>query len=131
MAGRGVAPKDPALRRRRNAAPDVRMLRAVERIAPPELPDYVPWPDQTLTWWQMWRNSPQADEFGPTDWDFLMDTALLHAEVWGSGNLDRMPELRLRVAKFGATPEDRARLKMQYADLEVKEDAAERAIERR
>ena len=97
---------------------------------PPELPDDIPWPDRTVAWWEMWTKSPQADELGPTDWDFLLDTALLHADVW-SGNLDRMPELRIRVAKFGATPEDRVRLKIQYATLEVGEDAAERAGERR
>ena len=130
MAGRGPAGKNPATRRRRNATPDMRVLRAVEKVAPPELPEGIPWPDRTVDWWKMWTESPQADEFGPTDWDFLLDTALLHADVW-AGNLDRMPELRIRVAKFGATPEDRVRLKIQYATLEVGEDAAERAGERR
>lgn len=44
-----------------------------------------------------------------------MDTALLHAELW-SGNGAVASELRLRVAKFGATPEDRARLRMSIED---------------
>lgn len=78
----------------------------------------------------MWGSSPQSAEFGPTDWSFLMETALLHADVW-SGNLDRLAELRIRVAKFGATPEDRARLKIQYAQAEVADDRAQATRERR
>ena len=131
MAGRGPAGKDPALRQRRNKAPEVRTLQLVNKVTQPDLPEGISWPEITTEWWQMWGQSPQAETFGPTDWDFLLDTALLHADVWGNGNLDRLPELRIRVAKFGATPEDRVRLKMQYADAEVKTDAAERANERR
>jgi hypothetical protein len=82
----------------------------------PDLPSGS-WPDQTVAWWQTWRTSPMAQTFGPTDWDFLLDTALLHAEMW-SGNLSVAPELRIRMAKFGATPEDRMRLKI-VVDTEV------------
>lgn len=71
----------------------------------------LPWPVQTLAWWETWRGSPQAQTFTATDWDFLVDSALLHAALW-SGNLSAAVELRIRAAKFGATPEDRMRLKM-------------------
>lgn len=128
MAGRGPAPKHASIRRRGNHV-DMSTLRRPDGEQP-FLPSEVPWPDPTLRWWQMWADSPQSDNFGPTDWDFLMDTALLHAEVW-SGNLDRLSELRIRVAKFGATPEDRARLKQQYAEADIAEDrAAERKSRR-
>ena len=70
----------------------------------------------------MWARAAQAELFSCTDWDFLLDTALVHRAVW-SGDLDRMPELRLRVAKFGATPEDRARLRMVFADADEKDAA--------
>lgn len=69
----------------------------------------------TLAWWETWRSSPQAQAFTETDWDFLVDTALLHARFW-KGDEKVAGELRLRVAKFGATPEDRARLRMQIGD---------------
>jgi hypothetical protein len=75
----------------------------------PELPETHDWPDQTRLWWQHWRESPQAVIFTPLDWSFLLDTALLHAELW-LGDLSVEGELRLRVAKFGATAEDRRRL---------------------
>lgn len=65
----------------------------------------------------MWVASPQAEHFSSTDWEFLLDTALIHARVW-SGDLSMSPELRLRVAKHGATMEDRARLRMQFAQAD-------------
>lgn len=58
--------------------------------------------------------SPLAAEYTETDWAFLMDTAYLHAQYW-KGDIKVAAELRLRVAKFGATPEDRARLRIQFA----------------
>jgi hypothetical protein len=70
------------------------------------------WPDATRRWWWTWRRSAQAVTFTPTDWDFLLDTAVLHARFW-NGDEKVAAELRQRVAKFGATPEDRLRLRMQ------------------
>ena len=43
---------------------------------------------------------------------------MLHANLWGNGDTSVLPELRIRVAKFGATPEDRARLRMQFAEAD-------------
>ena len=72
------------------------------------------WPAQTRQWWRMWAESPLARDFTETDWSELLDTALLHARYW-QGNLSLASEIRLRVAKFGATPEDRARLRIVFA----------------
>lgn len=118
MAGRGPQPKDPSKRVRRNADPSPTTILRFEEAQQPDLPDSMPWPDETLKWWEMWRDSPQAEHFGSTDWAFLLDTAVLHALLWGNGDHSVMPELRLRVAKFGATPEDRARLRMQFAEAD-------------
>lgn len=120
MAGRGPAPKAPGRRARRNKDEvQVTTLR-FEPAEQPDLPEGIPWPDATIRWWRMWAESPLSDMFGATDWDFLMDTALLHANVW-AGDLSSMPELRLRVAKFGATPEDRARLRIQFAEADERD----------
>jgi hypothetical protein len=122
MAGLGPAPKDPSKRARRNPDPiPSRTLRFVHGEQP-KLPAGTTWPKRTRTWWAMWGASAQADLFADCDWDYLIDTALIHAAVW-SGDLDRMPELRLRVAKFGATPEDRARLRMHFADADKADDS--------
>jgi hypothetical protein len=118
MAGRGPQPKDPAKRARTNADPvAIRVLPAV-LATQPELPESIRWPVRTLEWWQMWRDSPLSVGFTSTDWSELLDAALLHAKVWGEGDLKWLPELRLRTAKFGATPEDRARLRIQFAQAD-------------
>ena len=69
----------------------------------------------TLKWWDTWRTSAQAPMFTDTDWSFLTDTAVLHGEFW-AGNRNVAAELRLRGSKFGATPEDRARLRIEVGD---------------
>ena len=117
MAGRG-----PASTGTRSRARDQRQLEAgLTIVAPddeirgPDLPDDFEWPTMTRSWWETWRRSPQAKTFTDTDWSFLIDTAVMHAEFW-LGNRALAPELRLRVAKFGATPEDRMRLKISVGE---------------
>lgn len=120
MAGRGPQPKDPSRRAGHTKDPNVQTVLRFEQAEPPSLPDHPgedDWPERTLDWWEMWVASPQADTFSSTDWDFLLDTALLHARLW-RGEVTAAAELRLRVAKFGATPEDRARLRMQFAQAD-------------
>lgn len=118
MAGVGPAPKPSSKRVRRHADHTPTTILRFEEAEQPDLPDSFPWPEETLEWWSMWRESPQAEHFGSTDWSFLLDTAVLHAHLWGNGNTSVLPELRIRVAKFGATPEDRARLRMQFAEAD-------------
>ncbi len=118
MAGRGFAPgreKDASQRRRRNKAAPVTVLVADGKVYGPELPASHEWPEATVKWWQAWRTCPQASKFAETDWSFLIDTAVLHAEFW-LGNYSVAAELRLRAAKLGATPEDRARLRISVGD---------------
>lgn len=114
MAGRGPAPtKDRSERVRPGSkVPKTVVVSGDGEVRGPELPGGYDWPSPTRVWWETWRSSPQATTFTDTDWGFLLDTALLHAELW-AGNAAAASELRLRVAKFGATPEDRARLRMQ------------------
>lgn len=116
MAGRGPRPKDPSRRVRYDGT--TQTVIEFEPCAQPELPARVEgWPAATCEWWESWRQTPLSDSFGVTDWQFLLTTALLHAEVW-SGKLTYATELRLQVAKFGATPEDRARLRIQFAEAD-------------
>lgn len=137
MPGRGPAPKAPEKRARTNADPiPMRILPRVVATQP-ELPEFevvtedgrVPfvWPDQTRNWWQMWADSPLSLDFTSTDWSELLDTALLHAKVW-QGELKYLPELRLRTAKYGATPEDRARLRIQFAQADEAESKAPKRV---
>jgi hypothetical protein len=138
MAGKGPAPKGNAIRR--NASVTALKVITAEPVAQPELPSFdvtitidgkvytreFEWPERTREWWRMWGASPLSEEFTETDWSELLDTALLHAKFW-SGNMSVANELRLRVAKFGATPEDRARLRIQFARADTTEVAATQA----
>ncbi|MFD5161060.1 hypothetical protein ACFWMJ_23775 [Streptomyces hawaiiensis] len=124
MAGRGPAPKDPSKRRRRNTAEPETVVTPDDELRGPELPEgvlgadedtgeVVEWHPRTVAWWNSWRTSPMAQTFVDTDWDFLIDTALMHHTMWAKGRWEFASEVRLRAAKFGATPEDRARLKLK------------------
>ncbi|MFE7108837.1 hypothetical protein ACFU98_12740 [Streptomyces sp. NPDC057575] len=95
-----------------------------DELRGPELPEgvlgvntktgeLVEWHPMTLLWWNEWRTSLQAQTFTGTDWSFLVDTALMHHAMWEKGQWTLAAEVRLRAAKFGATPEDRARLKLE------------------
>lgn len=139
MAGRGPRPKDTdrlaghGAAKARAIGMKVYTAQAVEQ---PELPEFdiqidvdgvletqaFRWSEATRRWWATWGAEPMAKDFTATDWDFLLDTALIHAKVWGFGDLKLLPELRLRVAKMGATGEDRARLRITYAAADEAEE---------
>jgi hypothetical protein len=135
MAGKGPPPKEAGRRARANKDPVPLRVITAEPVKQPALPviyfaddegkrrRFV-WPERTKVWWKMWRDSPLSAEFTATDWSELLDTALLHARYW-SGALSLAGELRLRVAKFGATPEDRARLRIQFAQADEAEEKRE------
>lgn len=118
MPGVGPAPKDAATRRRRNkpAAPSV-TVEVDGELRGPELPDLVDdaWHSRTVAWYRTWRASAQAQVFTDTDWDFLIDTALMHHTMWSKGKWEFASEVRLRGAKLGATRDDRKRLGVDVA----------------
>lgn len=130
MAGRGPAPKPSDQRVRRNA--EAQGMRVVESdpVEQPELPELMPdgepWPEQTALWWRMWGEDPLSAEFRSTDWSELLDTAVIHGRYW-SGEIKLAGELRLRTGKFGATAEDRARLRIQFAAADEAEDKRSRS----
>jgi hypothetical protein len=116
MAGRGAAPKAAHQRerdtRRRIDDKAIRVPDQAYAGVVPELPAHE-WLPATLAWWETWTHAPQAHMFTVTDWAFLIETAYLTDAFYG-GNMAVASELRLRMAKFGATPEDRARLRLQF-----------------
>lgn len=132
MAGQGPVPKDPSRRARRNKPATGAKIIQIKPSDQPTLPTFYitepdedgnlrkkkfVWPAATKRWWAMWAESPLAADFTANDWSELLDTALVHARHW-SGDLKAAAELRIRAAKFGATPEDRARLKIVFAQAD-------------
>ena len=122
MAGRGPQPKDPSRRARGNKDPIAQTVIEFVHAQAPALPAGVEWCDATKRWWAHWTEAPQAENFTALDWDVLLDTAIMHNAMWRDGEMKYAPEIRLRVAKFGATPEDRARLRMVFADADDKDE---------
>ncbi|ANE08628.1 hypothetical protein A3654_09720 [Corynebacterium glutamicum] len=138
MAGVGPPPKDPARLSRasnRKKRQDSQKVIQINPTDQPALPTFYVtetdeegnqkkrrfvWPAATKRWWEMWAQSPLARDFTDNDWSELLDTALVHARHW-SGDTKAAAELRIRAAKFGATPENRARLKIVFAQADEAE----------
>jgi hypothetical protein len=120
MAGKGFAPRPAGRKVSKDAVPSV--VLEFRKGDAGDLPEGVDWHPRTRAWWEMWRRSAQADTFTESDWSFLLDTALMHHAMWSKGQWTLAAEVRLRVAKFGATPEDRARLRMVFADADEKDE---------
>lgn len=92
---------------------------------PLKMPDGERWPARTRAWWRDWGLSPLTANFGAVDWAELMIAAILHGQVW-RGDTRAAMELRMRMAKFGATTEDRKRLHIEYAEPEAPKPARPR-----
>lgn len=116
MAGRGPAPK--GRRSRDRDTPERETFEATGELHGRPLPDGVlkdgeDWHPQTVALWEALRSSPLLANEPELGWQFLLDTALMHHTMWSKGRWEFAAEVRLRVAKFGATPEDRMRLKLK------------------
>jgi hypothetical protein len=62
-----------------------------------------------------------AEVMGAIDWIYMLDTALMHHMMWDKGRWEFAAEVRLRLAQFGATPLDRMRLRIVWADADNKD----------
>ena len=113
MAGiPGPPPKPANKRQRRNKdVMETRVVQAVPVTQPP-LPDDVPWPPQTLQWWRALGELPQAAEFNAVQWDHLMMTALIHADIWGNGNTRAIPDFQKAMSEYPILPAAMLRLRV-------------------
>lgn len=120
MPGHRRAPtKSPDARARRNKDPlpqtEVAFVKAKQPKLPERMPDGRAWPARTRAWWRRWARDARAKRFDAAAWDDLLDTAVVHGQLW-SGDWKAAAELRLRTAKYGVTPEDRARMRVSLTD---------------
>ena len=69
----------------------------------PKLSEDIPFPEETLKWFESWRNSSRTDDWDELQWQYLIDTALVHSAVWGSQDFSMLGELRTRLAYMGLT----------------------------
>lgn len=128
MARTTLPKEDPARRNKHEITTFVR--RTDDELIGPDLSWTIDWHPKTREWWDTWRRHEMAPMLEQTDWDFLEDTALLHHGVWNGGRVsiaqqtNALAEIRQRVAKFGATLEDRLKLRIKFADTQIVEDKA-------
>ncbi|RLV10220.1 hypothetical protein CTZ27_03075 [Streptomyces griseocarneus] len=73
--------------------------------------------------WRTWSTSPQSRHWLETDWVELEITTKLVDELY-AGNTRLAGEIRQRVGKWGATVEDRARLRMAVDESEENDEPA-------
>ncbi|MER5441137.1 hypothetical protein [Streptomyces sp. NPDC002790] len=77
--------------------------------------------------WKTWASAPQTEHWLETDWAELELTTKL-VDAFYQGDVKLAGEIRQRVGKWGATTEDRARLRMNF-DKQAEEEAQKAAQE--
>jgi hypothetical protein len=120
VAGRGPAPKAVRVRQDDNnlRQSEITELETTGELHGPPLPegclpDGADWHPRTKALWESLRKLPLLKNELDLGWEFLLDTALMHHTMWSKGRWEFASEVRLRLAKYGATPEDRMRLKIK------------------
>jgi hypothetical protein len=129
----GTYPKDSddRLRRNRDTIATTVLTEWDGVTRGPDLPDGYTWFKETKEWWMEWRQSPQASVMTKLDWSELLMAAILYNEVWKRGKgispqakVQCLGQVRRVTASFGATFEDRLKLRMN-----VKTDASDKQDE--
>lgn len=138
---RGPGPKDMGTKAGHSGKQAPYRVVGLPKAPQPELPEYfryfdaaerrnrkIKYPAETVRWWNTWTNSPLNDGFTEHDWEYLLETSTIHAMFWlGIDRLKCEAALRQRMAKFGVTPEDRAKLRIVLVTAETAEETAEEA----
>ncbi|MFI0553413.1 phage terminase small subunit [Streptomyces scabiei] len=110
---RGPKPKENAVRRNKHEHAQTLSSSTTEgRALPPGLGIKTA---GARRFWRTWATSPQAAKWAETDWAELEITVKL-VDAFYAGDTKLAGEIRQRVAKWGATVEDRARLRMSIED---------------
>lgn len=125
----GPAPKNPAVRQRRNARATRATLPAETQpiASAPRLPKNPngEWETLTRKWWRDVWSSPMRDEFLRADLGALFRLAILVDMFWKSGSLDIAKEIRMIEKEFGLTPMSRRRLEWTVEDVQEKKERGE------
>lgn len=79
-------------------------------MAKHELPSNIDFPDETKQWFDDWVKSERTKNWDAAQWQYFYDTALVHASVWGSGDMAMLGELRTRLAYLGLTFDEKPKV---------------------
>lgn len=72
----------------------------------PHLPDGTDWPPETVEWFESWRSSPCTARWDARQWQYMFDTAVVHALIYGSNDYTYLGELRQRLQFMGLEFDD-------------------------
>ena len=127
MAGRGRTPKPSERRGGHSTSQGANTVVTFESPGRQDMPDDLledneAWHPATIRWWDRWATSPLAETWTAVDWSELEACAVLHHEFMKKRTFTLASEIRLRMQKFGATPEDRARLRITFADADARDE---------
>ena len=100
-------------------------------ITQPTLPDGIEWPEATVRWWEHLASTPGADSWTEADWDNLMNAALIHADIWGSGNFASVPILNKLLQDYGITPAARRQITQAKVKQQERHTPLDEIAERR
>lgn len=100
-------------------------------ITQPQLPDGIEWPEATVRWWEHLASTPGADSWTEADWDNLMNAALIHADIWGSGNFASVPILNKLLQDYGVTPAARSQIMPAEVQKQERHTPLDEIAERR
>lgn len=80
----------------------------------------VPIENRTRYWWEAVTKMPHCILWQPSDWQFALDTAMVHASA-SHGSISAMGELRQRERIMGTTVDARRDLRIRYIDPQLDE----------
>lgn len=66
-----------------------------------ELPQDIDWPEYTLEWFNSWATRAKNEKWTKEQIYYLVDTALVHAAVWGDLDMSALGELHKREQFMG------------------------------
>lgn len=131
MGARGPAPSaDPSkLRGHRKPEPWTDLSKPQKKKVR-ALPNARQYTKATQAWWKTWASSPQSAQFLETDWQRLAMVADLVDDFYCSTEPRERKMLLDQITKeekrFGATPDDRLRLRWRFVENDEAEERAER-----
>ncbi|AWH14402.1 hypothetical protein HWB60_gp001 [Mycobacterium phage TChen] len=118
VAGRKAKPAGQAVNRHKPTHDWTEVVR-VPYEGGPDLPssrsDGRPWPARTRLKWDAWRSMPHCKLWGPSEWDFALDSIELAAMVH-DGEAKYATELRNREKVLGTTLDYLRDLRIRYVD---------------
>ena len=138
---RGASPKEMGTKAGHSGKQVPFRVVGIPQVPQPPLPDYFKWfdgettrkikyPKETIEWWDQWSTSPLIDGFTIHDWEYLKQTSIVHAKFCLGIDFAKMEaSLRQRLAKYGVTPEDRAKLRIVTVTAATAEERAAEAAE--